>query len=132
MPKHNGKICLKHPALEGLRFKVSGVCVGCLRDYGKARRVADKVEVIRHYSLGRMCCARCKIIDMDVLTIDHIGQDGAAHRRINGIAGMSSRVRRGGKQFYKWLRQQKFPKGYRVLCFNCNIKAWLTHMRRGL
>lgn len=46
------------------------------------------------------------------LTIDHI----------NGVAEDHKGKRyRGGERLYLWLRQQKWPNGFQVLCANCNF-----------
>lgn len=79
------------------------------------RKNSDKV--FAHYG-GE--CAACGIADRDVLTIDHIDQNGAKHRE----SGVGS-----GRFFHKWLVDNGFPPGYRTLCFNCNIKAWRQHQR---
>jgi hypothetical protein len=50
------------------------------------------------------------------LTIDHIDQNGAQHRKEIG---------HGGTKFYRWLRRNGYPSGFRVLCWNCNLLAYL-------
>ncbi len=61
-------------------------------------------------------CACCGEAAPEFLTIDHVNNDGAAHRRQVG----------GGTKFYKWLVRQGFPKGdYQLLCFNCNCAKWI-------
>ena len=77
-----------------------------------------KIRAMYHYSNGELCCARCGINDIDVLCIDHINGGGNKLR---------AQLRYGmGKAFYRWLRQNDFPEGYQVLCFNCNMKKQLT------
>ena len=71
---------------------------------------ALKDEVISAYG-GK--CACCKEFLREFLTIDHPENNGAEHRRF-------LRIHAGGS-FYKWLKANKFPKEYRVLCFNCNF-----------
>ena len=76
-------------------------------------RLKRKVIVLSIYSNYKMCCEFCGEDDIDVLTIDHINGGGHKHRRqIN-------------QDFYGWLVRNKFPSGYRVLCFNCNWKKRL-------
>lgn len=79
-----------------------------------------KLEVLSHYCHGAPRCQgqdlTCKILqvdDIDILTIDHVKNDGAKHRR---------QLHRGGVEFYRWLKQQGYPSGYRVLCMNCQLK----------
>ncbi len=71
-------------------------------------RVAFKISVLQAYG---NCCACCGTDDTDVLSIDHVDGGGTKHRRKIGF----------GNAIYKWLRKNKFPSGYRVLCLNCNI-----------
>lgn len=79
----------------------------------KAREI--KMEIFSHYSWGTPQCARCKIKDMDVLTIDHIKGNGAEERKSLGWNGQSG-------HFYRWLKRNDFPPHYQVLCYNCNMK----------
>lgn len=64
-------------------------------------------------------CACCGETEVAFLVIDHINNDGAAHRReirpaTNGRDG-------GGYTTYRWLRDHHFPSGFQVLCANCNM-----------
>jgi len=70
-----------------------------------------KLEVFIHYSCNPPKCKICGNNDMRVLTIDHIEGGGSKHRK---------RINRWGINFYKYLRDKKFPEGYQVLCRNCN------------
>ncbi len=49
--------------------------------------------------------------DIDCLTIDHINNDGAKHRKEIGQS-----------KIYIWLKTHKYPTGYQVLCMNCQFK----------
>jgi hypothetical protein len=92
------KQCGHNPPLEGQKW-----CAECCR---KAREYAQKVqrEVFAAYGNVCSCCGESK---PEFLSIDHIDGGGTAHRkRISNI--------------YTWLRANKFPSGYRILCFNCN------------
>ena len=73
-------------------------------------RVKD--EVFAHY--GGYKCKSCGITDPLVLAIDHIKNDGAEHRKKKGV----------GTLLYQWLKQNNFPKGFQVLCYNCNIRKY--------
>jgi len=57
-------------------------------------------------------CQFCGETNIDVLTIDHVNGGGRRHLRSIG--------RKAGSSFYRWLRDNGFPNGFRVLCFNCN------------
>jgi hypothetical protein len=78
--------------------------------WGRTRDQKYKRIVMGHYSKGTPICARCGITDLDVLTIDHINNNGATDRKVKG------------KDFYRILINEKLPEGYQVLCFNCNFK----------
>lgn len=65
-------------------------------------------ETFAAYGGECICCGESQI---DVLTIDHVKNDGAQHRRLIG----------GGSRLYAWLRKNGFPQdGFQILCFNCN------------
>ena len=63
---------------------------------------------------------RCGITDIDVLTIDHIKGGGSRHKK--EIGGL-------GYKLYAYLIKENFPKGYQVLCFNCNFKKSVEEKR---
>ena len=73
---------------------------------------------------GGVRCSVCGISDIDVLTIDHVG-GGASHR--NKLSG--KRTGASGYKFYSWLKKEGYPPGYRVLCFNCNVKDHTLRVR---
>jgi hypothetical protein len=131
-----GKVCPKHPHLNGLRTN-SHACAGCKREKDlarvktiglqrsreKARAYSDKLRnaVFNHYG---MKCAICDFSNVDALTIDHINNDGAAHRR--EIKGSRAG---GGMVTYRWLIKNKYPEGFRTLCQNCNIIEYKKFVR---
>ncbi len=55
-------------------------------------------------------CKNCPETLPFFLTIDHENNNGSQHRKEVGT----------GRQFYKWLKDNDFPLGYRTMCFNCN------------
>lgn len=67
-----------------------------------------KLEVLIHYSGNPPKCECCGETIIDFLTMDHINNDGAEHRK------------KVGNGLYSWLKKNNYPEGYRVLCFNCN------------
>lgn len=77
----------------------------------KARYHRDRELALHHYSIeGPPACACCGELTKEFLTIDHINEDGAEHRRNNpGAIGIAT-----------WLRVRGFPEGYQILCMNCN------------
>lgn len=85
------------------------------RDKRKLREAQLKEEVLTYYSKDQILgcsCQGCKIQNLKFLTIDHINGGGCKHRE--------EIKNQGGHKFYLWLKQQKYPKGYQTLCFNCN------------
>lgn len=78
-----------------------------------------KLEVFTHYG-GK--CAICAENDIDVLTIDHINQQGSKHRMENKLTT--------GTKTWKWLKDNAYPQGFRVLCFNCNTKEYRKFLRK--
>ena len=72
-----------------------------------------KLLVLQHYGGKIPNCACCNEMEQGFLTIDHTNNNGAEHRK--------EIKRGGGVAFYYWLKLNNFPKGYQVLCFNCNL-----------
>ena len=72
-------------------------------------RQLAKIAVFEAY--GGAVCACCGEKHLEFLSIDHINGGGTEHRRNIWK----------GSGFYSWLKQQGYPLGFRVLCFNCNL-----------
>jgi len=85
-----------------------------------------KLEGLMHYSGGDVRCAICGEVDMDVLCLDHINNDGAAQRKRTGISGRGSI----GISTYAGLKREGWPDGLQVLCANCNMKKQMILHRR--
>jgi hypothetical protein len=83
--------------------------------YRMARVWQLKLEIIAHY--GGMC-ACCREPSPYFLQLDHPNGDGAEERR---------RLKKDGNGLYSYLRVQGFPKGYRILCTNCNFALGKYH-----
>ncbi len=62
---------------------------------------------------GGNLCACCGETEPRFLTLDHINNDGAKHRKEIGDNGR-------GAGIYKWLRDNGYPPGFQILCMNCN------------
>ena len=71
-------------------------------------------EQVRHQTFqaygGKCSC--CGEAEHFFLEIDHINGGGNKHRK---------QLRLTGVEFYRWLRRNGFPEGYRVLCANCHV-----------
>jgi hypothetical protein len=61
---------------------------------------------------GGYRCACCGETEPSFLAIDHVDNDGYAHRKKIGF--------RGGIGIYLWIVKNQFPPGFQVLCYNCN------------
>jgi hypothetical protein len=83
------------------------------RDRANAKHAVRRAAVLAAYG---GCCQCCGEAEPVFLAIDHINNDGAAHRRELGI----DRQMGGGATFYRWLVTNGFPPGFQVLCHNCN------------
>ena len=66
-------------------------------------------EVIDVYGGKCACCGETR---REYLTIDHVNGGGNKQKREMGF--LTSQV------LYRWLKQNNYPKGFQVLCFNCN------------
>lgn len=77
------------------------------KDYLKKRRLL----VLEHYGNKCACCGEAQY---EFLAIDHIDGNGNAHRKA------ISNGRKNG-HIYGWLIKNEFPKGFQILCHNCNL-----------
>ena len=80
----------------------------------KTRRSQDRCREQVFEAYGGYKCNCCGETERMFLSIDHVHNDGASQRKA-GLYGGS------GTAFYIWLRKNKFPSGYQVLCMNCQI-----------
>jgi hypothetical protein len=72
-------------------------------------RLNRKQGVLTHYGNGECACVWCGFKDIRALSIDHIHDNGRAHRR---------EIHRS---LYNWLIDNDFPEGYQTLCMNCQF-----------
>lgn len=80
------------------------VCAKCRYKIKFNYRIDLKREIYDVY--GGEC--KCGCNQYRFLTIDHINNDGASHRRKIGF------------DIYNWLKSNNYPKEYQLLCYNCN------------
>ncbi len=73
---------------------------------------------------GGYVCNCCGETDWRFLSLDHVNNDGAAHRK-----KLSRGTRnRGVGGIYGWLRKAGYPAGIiQVLCMNCNYGKRMNH-----
>ena len=69
-----------------------------------------KLKDAAYAAYGGYLCACCGETIEAFLSLDHINNDGADHRRA---------VDR--RKIYKWLKVNGYPEGFQVLCMNCNF-----------
>jgi hypothetical protein len=89
----------------------------------KARDRRKRLKLAACNAYGGAVCACCQESHIEFLSIDHINGDGAAHRRsLVTEKGWKSKPNAfSGSHFYLWLKKNKYPPGFRVLCYNCNF-----------
>ncbi len=78
------------------------------------RKLQERVKLDSYYAYGgkEPKCNCCGEKDMQFLTIDHINNDGASHRKKYNLPGNS---------IHFWLKKNNYPEGFQLLCFNCNL-----------
>ncbi len=120
----------KHKYPPGFRV----LCANCnWREYRRLRSGTEKQAKynIRQKAIKRKikidvmtkiggCCKLCGLDDIEVLTVHHINNDGAEHRRqlSKGVSGYA---------FYTALRRTGNYKGLECRCFSCNCcEEWTS------
>lgn len=96
--------CGKHPFDAGK--KTCSLCLNRVKALEKEAK--DKV----YAAYGGYVCNCCGETTKEFLTIDHIDNDGAEHRRKTKTVG--------GAGLYRWIIKNHFPKTFQILCYNCN------------
>lgn len=82
-------------------------CMSCL---GKRDRAKLKLDMLDHF--GRVCSC-CGETNPFFLTLDHVKNDGASHRRESDF---------NEQQMYRIARREGYPKDkWQCLCMNCNF-----------
>lgn len=98
---------------------IHGHCKSCARKDGnsklskerqKSLRQRQRVLALMAYGGSKPKCKCCGESTYEFLCIDHIRGGGNAHRKEIGLG-----------HIYRWLIANKFPKGFQVLCHNCNL-----------
>lgn len=101
-------LCVKCAKNKPTMGKLCDHCRSLRIKSARARRLRLKLEVFKAY--GGPHCACCGQSILGFLTLDHINNDGAAHRK-----------KVPGTELYEWVKDNNFPPGFRVLCYDCNI-----------
>jgi hypothetical protein len=92
----------------------------------RERMASLKLEVLTNYSpehtLG-CCWEDCTVTDIDILSLDHVNNDGAEHRRALGWGHT------GGEKLYRLVKNAGYPDGFQTLCMNHQTKKHLLNVR---
>lgn len=103
-----------------------GWCKICSSNKG-CRRARFIKECVFNYYGNKCCWPECDITDLDMLSIDHILDNGASDRE--RIFGKAQRHAAGGNLMYRYLVINDFPKGYQPLCMNHQRKKQNMKLR---
>jgi hypothetical protein len=82
------------------------------KPYNERTRKKLREDVLRAYGESCACCGES---EPRFLQIDHINNDGKAHRTEIGTSGL-----------YRWLKKNGYPEGFQTLCANCNLGKHLN------
>lgn len=93
------------------RKYISGVS-----EWRKSNTIRLKFDVYGHYCKGNIKCQCCGEKEVMFLSLDHINNDGAEHKK--KLFGSSRKG--GGNQLYQWAIKNNYPNILQVLCMNCN------------
>lgn len=88
----------------------TSLCDACLKLRGE---YWQRLKLAAFHAYGGPICVCCSVTGVMFLNIDHINRDGAAHRKEIGKSA--------GFRIYGWLKKHRYPAGFQVLCWNCNM-----------
>jgi hypothetical protein len=118
------EICLQRLSLNRNAFTKKGICYLCRKNpvlpslticekcSSSRKQTASSLKQFTVNKYGGKC-ACCGESRLEFLCVDHINNDGKQHRKTFRWSGC-------GRDIYKWLRDNNYPEGFQVLCFNCN------------
>lgn len=86
-------------------------CQDCVNRLSRERNNAARDMVLKYFKNKCNCCGESR---PEFLCVDHVQNDGAAHRK-----------KLKGYSIYHWLINNKFPSGFQLLCHNCNMAKGL-------
>jgi len=107
----------KHRIQSRLRYQNSSEVRAKIKKTTQERTTQFKLEVFTHYSKEISdsdvpICACCKYDDIRFLTLDHI--EGRKH-----LPKKEQKLKT--LNLWRHIKKIGLPKGYQILCFNCNI-----------
>ena len=85
------------------------------RSTAYARRIRDQA-LMAYGGPSSPACACCGEAHREFLALDHVNGGGLKHRK--AVGGSTGKL-------YRWMRDQGYPPGFRVLCHNCNMAIGL-------
>lgn len=118
MKKRTSNGCCARCGEKGLSTK--SLCKSCQTK--QQEHWCNKITKIREevYAAYGDTCNHCKETDKDVLTLDHVNDDGAIHRQEVG----------SGWPIYVWAIRNNFPDSLQILCANCQMRKLRKQMAR--
>ena len=105
--KRNAELGLckcSRPRLEGHRC-----CLACVIHHRRTQKITWARLKAQAFAAYGDVCRCCKEHRRQFLTVDHVNNDGASHRRSIGA-----------RTVYAWLARHNYPGGFQILCWNCN------------
>jgi len=120
------RVCRKCRGEKVKRYRLSERGMSTTRDTANNRREKVKKEVLTHYGKGGklLCCWRgCKVCDIDMLSLDHVQNDGQKHVSDAGIRYLGIRL-------YRWAKRNGYPETLQTLCFNHQYKKEIVKRKK--
>lgn len=97
--------------------EVMPACKKCASSRTKKDAKRIRLDVLMAYSSDKLECCHCGEDRVDVLDLDHIDGNGNEERK----------KFKTSRRLFKFLIDNNYPDGYRVLCRNSN---WLAYINR--
>jgi len=91
-----------------------------LNKRGTEIRKKTKLDIYTHYSNGVPKCACCGVSGIEFLTVDHIIPK-LEMEKDQKIIKKGFRANFKANRLSQWLIKNNFPKGFQILCWNCNF-----------
>jgi hypothetical protein len=128
----NSSLCEKHQDMareHHRRLMKDPVWKKELAIRNKKKHIQLKKECFVAY--GGLICACCGEKEFQFLTMDHIipvgniSKSGPPLKENRGLGSKKKPSNRSGNGLWRWLKKNKYPPGYQVLCWNCNCAKGL-------
>lgn len=110
-------------------YKGARRCHACLRIKQRQYNLDLKLKALAGYG-GKCMWPGCEISDPDMLTCDHVFDDGADERRkLDGRVNERGSALIPGGFIWRLVIKLNFPKKYQILCSNHQMKKELMRRR---